>query len=193
MPFILNISRWQRRLANRVFGTNCETPLSETDPRSIKHFFRYVQIFSQIPRLILQTFFRGLDKCLQRLRTRKSMICVGREVLLGACNPVKNGSLGARRGLSAFVREPVRVGLNGRAGLPPTIVRGLFSKPPTGTQGLPKNVKQQNRTTLVSLQITSPPSNFPQSTAVPGICSYWHNRLVICSCAPLQVSFLTFQ
>ena len=84
------------------------------------------------------------------------MMCVGlrgsRGVLLEAYNSVKSGSLGARRGLCAYVRQPIRVGgLNGRVGLPAITVRGLFSKPPTGTQGLPKDVKQQNRTTLVSI------------------------------------------
>ena len=80
------------------------------------------------------------------------MICVGlrrsRGELLEACNSVKNGSLGARRELCAYVRVG---GLNKRVGLPAITVRGLFSKPPTGTQGLPKDVKQQNRTTLVGI------------------------------------------
>ena len=84
------------------------------------------------------------------------MLCAGlrvsRGVLLEACNSVKSGSLEARRGLCAYVRRPIKVGgLNGRVGLSAITVRGLFSKPPTGTQGLPKDVKQQNRTTLVSI------------------------------------------
>ena len=89
------------------------------------------------------------------------MICVGlrrsRGVLLEACNSVKNGSLGARRELCAYVRVG---GLNKRVGLPAITVRGLFSKPPTGTQGLPKDVKQQNRTTLVGIarRFLKPPS-----------------------------------
>ena len=84
------------------------------------------------------------------------MMCVGlrgsRGVLLEAYNSVKSGSFAARRGICAYARQPIRVGgLNGRVGLPTITVRGLFSKPPTGTQGLPKDVKQQNRTTLVSI------------------------------------------
>ena len=72
--------------------------------------------------------------------------------MLEANNSVRSGSLGARKGLCAYVRGPIRVGgLNGRGGFPAITVRGLFSKPPTGTQGLPKDVKQQNRTTLVSI------------------------------------------
>ena len=83
-------------------------------------------------------------------------MCVGlrgsRGVLLEAYNSVKSGSFAARRGLCAYARQPIRVaGLYGRVGLPAISVRGLFSKPPTGTQGLPKDVKQQNRTTLVSI------------------------------------------
>ena len=83
-------------------------------------------------------------------------MCVGlrgsRGVLLDVYSSVKSGSLGARRGLCAHARQPIRVGgLHGRVGLPTITVRGLFSKPPTGTQGLPKDVKQQNRTTLVSI------------------------------------------
>ena len=77
---------------------------------------------------------------------------ISRGVLLEACKSVKSGSLEARRGLCAYVRAPVMVGgVNTRVGLSAITVRGLFSKPPTGTQGLPKDVKQQNRTTLVSI------------------------------------------
>ena len=82
------------------------------------------------------------------------MICVGlrggRGVLLEAFSSLKSGGAGGRRSFSAFVREPVRVEkVRGTVGLSASVVRGLFSKPPTGTQGLPKDVKQQNRTTLV--------------------------------------------
>ena len=72
----------------------------------------------------------------------------GRGVLLKTCNSVKTSSLEARRGLCAFVRGPIQTNRGER--LSDITVRGLFSKPPTGTQGLPKDVKQQNRTTLVS-------------------------------------------
>ena len=83
------------------------------------------------------------------------MICVGlrggRGVLLEAFSSLKGGGAGGRRSLSALVRGPVRgQRVRGTVGLSASVVRGLFSKPPTGTQGLPKDVKQQNRTTLVS-------------------------------------------
>ena len=82
------------------------------------------------------------------------MICVGLRggggVLLEALSSVKGGGAGGRSSFSAFVRGPVRVErVRGTVGLSASVVRGLFSKPPTGTQGLPKDVKQQNRTTLV--------------------------------------------
>ena len=73
----------------------------------------------------------------------------GRGVLLKTFNSVKTSNLEARRGLCAFVKGPTRP--NRGEGLSAITVRGLFSKPPTGTQGLPKDVKQQNRTTLVSI------------------------------------------
>jgi len=84
------------------------------------------------------------------------MICVGlrggRGVLLEAFSSLKSGGAEGRRSFSAFVREPVRVErVRGTVGLSASVVRGLFSKPPTGTQGLPKDVKQQNRTTLLYL------------------------------------------
>jgi len=84
------------------------------------------------------------------------MICVGLRggggVLLEALSSVKGGGAGGRRSFSALVRGPVRVErVRGTAGLSASVVRGLFSKPPSGTQGLPKDVKQQNRTTLLYL------------------------------------------
>ena len=73
----------------------------------------------------------------------------GRGVLLKTFNSVKTSNLEARRGLCAFVRGPIQTNRGER--LSDITVRGLFSKPPTGTQGLPKDVKQQNRTTLVRI------------------------------------------
>ena len=120
------------------------------------------------------------------------MICVGfrggRGVLLEAFSSLKGGGAGGRRSLSAFVRGPVRVDrVRGTVGLSASVVRGLFSKPPTGTQGLPKDVKQQNRTTLVSSKtsvLQNPEISF---LALSSVCRYWYYRIIICSSAFIQV------
>lgn len=150
--------------ANKGFGTNCGTPLFANNTSSIK--LNFLQCQNNLTDPVV--FFRGQNKCLSCQKGGR-MICVGlsrgsRGVLLEAYNSVKNCSLGARRGLCAYVRKPIRVeagGLNGRVGLPARTVRGLFSKPPTGTQGLPKDVKQQNGTTLVSIARVNIVQMFP--------------------------------
>ena len=102
------------------------------------------------------------------------MLCVGfrggRGVLLKTCNSVKTSSLEAKRGLCAFVRGPIR--LNREEGVSAIKVRGLFSKPPTGTQGLPKDVKAQNRTTLVSI------AEIPLILICQFLSSTWHLQLL---------------
>ena len=120
------------------------------------------------------------------------MICVGlrggRGVLLEAFSSLRSGSAGGRKSFSAFVRGPVRVDrVTGTVGLSASVVRGLFSKPPTGTQGLPKDVKQQNRTTLVSSKtsvLQNPEISF---LALSSVCRYWYYRIIICSGAFIQV------